>query len=97
MIGLTDLPIVVDGRIVLAATLLTLAAGVIALYVLLLVVALASAALVIEGGVFASTLGHPVGVGDYLGLVVFATAIGAATRLRRTLAEATNSDVCPGA
>jgi hypothetical protein len=59
-----------------AATLLTLAAGVIALYVLLLVVALASAALVIEASVFASTLGHAVGVGDYLGLVVFATSIG---------------------
>jgi hypothetical protein len=59
-----------------AATVLTLAAGVIALYVLLLIVALASAALVIAGGVFASILGHPVGVGDYLGLVVFATSIG---------------------
>jgi hypothetical protein len=59
-----------------AATVLTLTAGVIALYMLLLVVALASAALAIEGSVFASILGHPVGVGDYLGLVVFATAIG---------------------
>ena len=59
-----------------AATVLTLAAGVIALYGLLLVVALASAALVIAGSVFASILGHPVGVGDYIALVVFATAIG---------------------
>jgi hypothetical protein len=58
------------------ATVLTLTAGVIALYVLLLVVALASAALVIAGSVFASTLGHPVAVGDYIALVVFATAIG---------------------
>jgi hypothetical protein len=49
---------------------------VIALYVLLLVVALASAAPVIVGSVFAPTLGHPVGVGDYLGLGVFATSIG---------------------
>ena len=48
----------------------------IALYVLLLAVALASAALVIVSSVFASTLGHPVGVSDYLELVVFATAIG---------------------
>ena len=60
----------------LAATVLTLTAGVIALYVLLLVVALASATLVIDGSVLASILGHPVGVGDYLGLVVFATSIG---------------------
>lgn len=59
-----------------AATVLTLAAGVIALYALLLAVALASAALVIEGSVFASTLGHAVGAGDYVALAVFATSIG---------------------
>src|SRR3954452_22205668 len=54
------------------ATVLTLAAGVIALYALLLAVALASAALVLVNSVFASTLGHGVGVGDYLGLGIFA-------------------------
>src|SRR4051812_26736299 len=59
-----------------AATVLTLAAGVITLYALLLAVALASAALVIVDSVFASTLGHGVGAGDYLGLAVFATSIG---------------------
>lgn len=59
-----------------AATLLTLAAGVIALYALLLAVALASAALVIEDSVLASTLGHGVSAGDYLALAVFATSIG---------------------
>jgi hypothetical protein len=59
-----------------AATVLTLAAGVIALYALLLAVALASAALVIADSAFASTLGHGVGAGDYLGLAVFATSIG---------------------
>jgi signal transduction histidine kinase len=59
-----------------AATVLTLAAGVIALYALLLAVALASAALVIVDSAFASTLGHGVGAGDYLALAVFATSIG---------------------
>lgn len=59
-----------------AATVLTLAAGVIALYALLLAVALASAALVIEGSVFASNLGHGVSASDYLELAVFATSIG---------------------
>ena len=58
------------------ATVLTLAAGVIALYALLLAVALASAALVIVDSAFASTLGHGVGAGDYVGLAVFATSIG---------------------
>ncbi len=56
--------------------MLTLAAGVIALYALLLAVALASAALVIVDSAFASTLGHGVGAGDYLALAVFATSIG---------------------
>ncbi|MDW5593134.1 hypothetical protein VSS74_02215 [Conexibacter stalactiti] len=59
-----------------AATVLTLAAGVIALYALLLAVALASAALVIENSVFASTLGHGVSASDYVELAVFATSIG---------------------
>jgi hypothetical protein len=59
-----------------AATVLTLAAGVLALYALLLVVALASAALVLADGAFASGLGHGVGAGDYVRLAVFATAIG---------------------
>jgi hypothetical protein len=59
-----------------AATVLTLAAGVITLYALLLAVALASAALVIVESAFASSLGHGVGVGDYLTLAVFATSIG---------------------
>jgi hypothetical protein len=58
------------------ATVLTLAAGVIALYALLLAVALASAALVIVPSAFASNLGHGVGVGDYVALAVFATSIG---------------------
>jgi cell division protein FtsX len=55
---------------------LTLAAGVLALYALLLVVALASAALVLSDGAFASTLGHGVSTGFYLKLAVFATSIG---------------------
>src|SRR3954471_19584884 len=59
-----------------AATVLTLAAGVIALYALLLVAALASAALVIANSAFASTFGHGVGAGDYVGPAVFATSIG---------------------
>ena len=59
-----------------AATVLTLAAGVIALYALLLVVALASAALVIAEGAIDSTLGHAVSTGYYLKLAVFATSIG---------------------
>jgi hypothetical protein len=59
-----------------AATVLTLATGVIALYALLFVVALASAALVIVGSALASTLGHGVGAGDYLRLALFATSIG---------------------
>lgn len=59
-----------------AATVLTLAAGVLALYALLLVVALASAALVLADGALASSLGHGVGAGHYVRLAVFATAIG---------------------
>ena len=59
-----------------AATVLTLAVGVIAMYALLLAVALASAALVIAEGAVASTLGHGVGTGYYLKLAVFATSIG---------------------
>ncbi len=59
-----------------AATVLTLVVGVVALYGLLLAVALASAALVIESSVFASTLGHGVHVSDYLELALFATSIG---------------------
>jgi len=59
-----------------AATVLTLAAGVIALYALLLAVALASAALVIAEGAVASTLGHGVSTDDYFKLAVFATSIG---------------------
>jgi hypothetical protein len=59
-----------------AATVLTLAAGVIALYGLLLAVALASAALVLSDGAFAAGLGHGAGAGDYVRLAVFATAIG---------------------
>jgi len=58
------------------ATVLTLAAGVLALYALLLVVALASAALVLADGALASSLGHGVGAGHYVRLAVFATAIG---------------------
>jgi hypothetical protein len=58
------------------ATVLTLAAGVIALYVLLFAVALASAALVIVPSALGSNLGHGVGVGDYVALAVFATSIG---------------------
>ena len=60
-----------------AATVLTLSAGVIAFYGLLLAVAQASAALVIQDGVFGSVLGHAVAVGDYVGLAGFATSIGA--------------------
>ena len=56
--------------------MLTLAAGVIALYALLLAVALASAALVIADGAVASTLGHGASTGFYLKLAVFATSIG---------------------
>jgi len=59
-----------------AATVLTLAAGVIALYALLLAVALTSAALVIAEGAVASTVGHGVSTGFYLKLAVFATSIG---------------------
>jgi hypothetical protein len=57
-------------RVVLynTSTIVTLAIGVLLLYAGLYVLTLASAAFLIEGGVFGRQLGHPARAGDYLGL-----------------------------
>ncbi|WP_328453140.1 hypothetical protein [Amycolatopsis sp. NBC_00438] len=59
-----------------ASTAATLAIGVACMYAILYVVALLAAAVLIDSGYFAQTLGHPVGVGSYLNLVWLCSSVG---------------------
>ncbi len=59
-----------------ASTLVTVAVGTVAFFLAMLVVALAAVALVIPPHYLASTLGHPVGVADYLAIALMATVLG---------------------
>jgi hypothetical protein len=58
------------------STVLTLAAGVACMYVILFVLALLAAAVLIDSGYLGQTLGHPAGVGSYLNLVWLASSVG---------------------
>jgi hypothetical protein len=58
------------------STAITLAVGVACMYVILFVLALLAAAVLIDSGYFAQTLGHPVGVGSYLNLVWLCSSVG---------------------
>lgn len=58
------------------STAATLAIGVACMYAILYVVALLAAAVVIDSGYFAQTLGHPVGMGSYLNLVWLCSSVG---------------------
>jgi len=58
------------------STAATLAIGVACMYAILFVVALLAAAVVIDSGYFAQTLGHPAGVGSYLTLVWLCSSVG---------------------
>ena len=59
-----------------AATLLTLALGAVCAFVLLFVVMLVGVGVVIPSDYLESTLGHPVGVGDYTALAWLSSAMG---------------------
>lgn len=58
------------------STVTTLAIGVACMYAILFVVALLAAAVLIDSGYLAETLGHPVGVGSYLNLVWLCSSVG---------------------
>ncbi|MDT7805741.1 MAG: hypothetical protein QOI78_9174 [Actinomycetota bacterium] len=58
------------------STAATLAIGVACMYAILFVLALLAAAVLIDSGYFAQTLGHPVGVGSYLNLVWLCSSVG---------------------
>jgi hypothetical protein len=58
------------------STATTLAIGVACMYAILFVLALLAAAVLIDSGYFAQTLGHPVGVGSYLNLVWLCSSVG---------------------
>jgi hypothetical protein len=58
------------------STATTLAIGVACMYTILFVLALLAAAVLIDSGYFAQTLGHPVGVGSYLNLVWLCSSVG---------------------
>jgi hypothetical protein len=60
-----------------ASTVLTVAAGTVAFFAAMFVVALAGVALVIPPHYLASTLGHPVSVSDYLAIALMASVLGA--------------------
>ncbi|MDQ4085357.1 MAG: hypothetical protein M3165_06015 [Actinomycetota bacterium] len=59
-----------------AATVITVSVAVIYMYVLLLALTLAATFAVIPGSFMQSTLGHPVGFGDYGGLAWLAASMG---------------------
>ncbi|MFD0203662.1 MULTISPECIES: hypothetical protein [Saccharothrix] len=65
-----------DTRLRNASTVVTVAAGAVAFFVAMFVVALAAVALVIPPTYLAGTLGHPVGVSDYLAIAVMASVLG---------------------
>ena len=58
------------------STATTLAIGVACMYAILFVLALLAAAVLIDSGYLAQTLGHPVGVGSYLNLVWLCSSVG---------------------
>ncbi|OLF16044.1 hypothetical protein [Actinophytocola xanthii] len=58
------------------STATTLAIGVACMYAILFVLALLAAAVLVDSGYFAQTLGHPVGVGSYLNLVWLCSSVG---------------------
>ncbi|MFC9250746.1 hypothetical protein [Amycolatopsis thailandensis] len=58
------------------STVTTLAIGVACMYAILFVLALLAAAVLIDSGYLAQTLGHPVGVGSYLNLVWLCSSVG---------------------
>jgi hypothetical protein len=58
------------------STATTLAIGVACMYAILFVLALLAAAVLIDSGYFAQSLGHPVGVGSYLNLVWLCSSVG---------------------
>lgn len=58
------------------STATTLAIGVACMYAILFVLALLAAAVLIDSGYFAQTLGHPVGMGSYLNLVWLCSSVG---------------------
>ncbi|WP_447006756.1 hypothetical protein ACRAKI_09925 [Saccharothrix isguenensis] len=66
-----------DVRLRNASTVITVAAGSAAFFVAMFVVALAGVALVVPPAYLATTLGHPVGVGDYLVIALMASVLGA--------------------
>lgn len=65
-----------DVRLRNASTVVTVAAGTVAFFLAMFVVALAAVALVIPPHYLATTLGHPVGVPDYLAIALMATVLG---------------------
>ena len=58
------------------STAATLAIGVACMYAVLYVLAALAAAVLIDSGYFAQTLGHPVGMGSYLNLVWLCSSVG---------------------
>ncbi|GAB3746913.1 hypothetical protein GCM10027598_85240 [Amycolatopsis oliviviridis] len=58
------------------STVTTLAIGVACMYAILFVLALLAAAVLIDSGYLAQTLGHSVGVGSYLNLVWLCSSVG---------------------
>ncbi|MEV0074187.1 MULTISPECIES: hypothetical protein [unclassified Amycolatopsis] len=82
------------------STATTLAVGVACMYAILFVLALLAAAVLLDSGYLAQTLGHPDGVGSYLNLVwlcssvgIVAGALGSSPEDKETVRSATYSPV----